>query len=143
MSTIMSAKRRRAGRMTISSSRSKEKIALAVFSLIVMFLAAGSPLSIISQSFADEGAGMMRLSAAGADTPLGTITIPKDSVPVTVEKSMRNRDDNSPEAFFISLPALWGTVAEANFIDFSHAEVYMANACHCGISDPKIVQKRE
>lgn len=141
MSTIMSAKRRGAGRMTISSSRSKEKIALAVFSLIVMFLAAGSPLSIISQSFADEGAGMMRLS--GADTPLGTITIPKDSVPVTVEKSMRNRDDNSPEAFFISLPALWGTAAEANFTDFSHAEVYMANACHCGISDPKIVQKRE
>ena len=129
--------------MTISSSRSKEKIALAVFSLIVMFLAAGSPLSFVSLGFADEGAGMMRLSATGADTPLGTITIPKDSVPVTVEKSMRSRDDNSPEAFFISLPVLLGAVAESDFTNFSHADVYMANACYCGISDPKIVQKRE
>ena len=128
--------------MTIASTQSKEKTALALFVLIAMLFVAGSPLSFVSPGYAKADSDIAHLSA-NTDIPFGTICVPVNSVPVTVEKRLRIRDDSSFDTLRVSLPVLTeigtGPVSAACLF----ADVYMANAHYCGISDPKTVQKRE
>ena len=105
--------------MTIASTQSKEKTALALFVLIAMLFVAGSPLSFVSPGYAKADSDIAHLSA-NTDIPFGTICVPVNSVPVMTEIGT-------------------GPVSAACLF----ADVYMANAHYCGISDPKTVQKRE
>ncbi|MCD7953414.1 MAG: hypothetical protein LUG14_11030 [Synergistaceae bacterium] len=130
--------------MIVSSVRSKEKMTLALFALIVMLFAAGSPLSFASPGYADAGADIMYLSVNADDISFGTISIPADSVPAAVEKSLRNRDDNQPGVFRTNLPLLLEMGTEPSLVSaYLLSCIHMANARYCGISDPKTVQKRE
>ena len=100
--------------MTIASTQSKEKTALALFVLIAMLFVAGSPLSFVSPGYAKADSPIAHLSA-NTDIPFGTICVPVNSVPVTVEKSLRIRDDSSFDTLRVSLPVLteiWNTVVE-------------------------------
>ena len=101
--------------MIISSIRTKEKITLALFALIVMLFAAGLPMSVASPGYAN------------AD----------------VVKSLRNRDESPFESFRANLPLLLEIGAEPSITTYLLTDIYMANARYCGISNPKTVQKRE
>ena len=53
--------------MIISSIRTKEKITLALFALIVMLFAAGLPMSVASPGYANADADIMYLSVSAND----------------------------------------------------------------------------
>ena len=129
--------------MIISSIRTKEKITLALFALIVMLFAAGLPMSVASPGYANADADIMYLSVSANDISFGTISVPADSVPAGVVKSLRNRDESPFESFRANLPLLLEIGAEPSITTYLLTDIYMANARYCGIRNPKTVQKRE
>ena len=61
--------------MIISSIRTKEKITLALFALIVMLFAAGLPMSVASPGYANADADIMYLSVSANDISFGRESI--------------------------------------------------------------------
>lgn len=73
----------------------------------------------------------------------GTLTVPEDSVPSVAEKILRTRENHLEFRHFFSMPVVPVCHTEAEAQPSVVCAPLSGNAALCGISDPKIVQKRE
>ncbi len=111
---------------------------IIVVMMLVPFTGNISPASAMAEALVQTEA----LLAADGPAPFGTISIPSDSLPFSVEKSIRLRElifaDGAP------MPAAAAsTVRHLNIVLSQEVVPSMVGAVLCGIDDPKTVQKRE
>ena len=117
---------------------------ITLFVITIMTLLTFAPNTSFASSNCDGLLKSECCALSDGRAPLGTISVPTDSVPFVSEKSVRNRESNIEKADISPLCMIDSAVPEVSY-ESSFLTVCDVDCGQvlCGLGDPKTVQKRE